>query len=223
MAETGSWNVHVFTVSPTLIRGFTGLTIKGASETSTKTASKQQYLARKAGKPVEVAITVELNAMTGCDVRGEALAFIAEARDGKKNYFYVGSKKLVPCQLMLTEASVEETHIAPGGTWVSARVKLSMKQASKNDGSSSGGSSGKKKTTKKASVKKSTSATKKPTTSTSIVSKVVSAVKATVSAVSSAFQKAQATVKKVVAAAKAASKAKTVTKPAAIKKNGLTK
>lgn len=33
MAEIASWNGHSFTVSPKLIRGFTGLTIKGSSET----------------------------------------------------------------------------------------------------------------------------------------------------------------------------------------------
>lgn len=227
MAETGNWNGHVFTVSPSLIRGFTGLTIKGASETSTKTSSKQQYLARKAGKPVEVSFTVDLHVSLGCNVRSEALAFVTEARDGKKNYFYVGNKKLVPCQLMLVEASIDETQIATDGTWVFARVKLTMKQASKNDGSTSSGSS-KKKTTKKVSVKKSTSTTKK----TSIVSTVVNTVKNVVSTVKNAvsnivksnpFQKAQATIKKVVSAAKAASQKKTVTKPAAIKKNNLLK
>jgi len=225
MAETGNWNGHVFTVSPTLIRGFTGLTVKGASETSTKTSSKQQYLARKAGKPVEVSITVDLHASLGCNVRDEALAFVTEARDGKKNYFYVGNKKLVPCQLMLVEASIDETEIAPNGTWVYARVKLTMKQASKNDGTkSSSSSSSKKKTSKKTSVKKKTSTTKTKTSSiASKVASVVSTVGKVVSSIakSSALKKAQTAIKKIVSAAKAASKSK-VTKPSTTKK-GLTK
>lgn len=208
MAETGSWNGHVFTVLPNLIRGFTGLTIKGASETNTKTSSKQQYLERKAGKPVEVALTVELNAMTGCNVRSEAIAFVNDARDGTKNYFYVNSKKLVPCQLMLTDASVEETQIAPNGTWVSARVKLSMKQASKYDGSasSSSSSSGKKKTAKKTSVKNSTSVT-----ITAAVGAAIGAASSTAKATTST-NKAQTTINQLVSAAKSASKSKTVAK-----------
>lgn len=47
MAEIGSWNGHSFTVSPTLIRGFTGLTIKGSSETEDKTSNSQKYVSRK--------------------------------------------------------------------------------------------------------------------------------------------------------------------------------
>lgn len=51
MAEIASWNGHSFTVSPKLIRGFTGLTIKGSSETEDKTSDGQKYVSRKTAIP----------------------------------------------------------------------------------------------------------------------------------------------------------------------------
>ena len=141
MAEIASWNGHSFTVSPKLIRGFTGLTIKGSSETEDKTSDGQKYVSRKNSNPSEITLTAELNALTGCDVKNEALKFVDEARSGAKNYFYMGGKKLITCQLMLTEASVSETTIAPNGTWISCKVKLTMKQCAKYDGTGSSSSS----------------------------------------------------------------------------------
>ena len=128
MAEIGSWKGHTFTVSPTLIRSFSGLTIKGSSETEDKTGSGQKYVSRKNGNPSEISLTVELNALTGCNVKDEALKFVNQAHNGAKDYFYLGGKKLVACQLMLVEASVTETAIAANGTWTSCKVKLVMKQ-----------------------------------------------------------------------------------------------
>lgn len=153
MAEIGSWNGHSFTVSPTLIRGFTGLTIKGSSETEDKTSNSQKYVSRKNSKPSEITLTVELNAMTGCDVKNEALKFVDEARCGANNYFYLSGKKLISCKLMLTEASISETVIAPNGTWVSCKVKLTMKQCAKYDGTASSSSSSKSTSSKKTSKK----------------------------------------------------------------------
>ena len=97
MAEIASWNGHSFTVSPKLIRGFTGLTIKGSSETEDKTSDGQKYVSRKNSNPSEITLTAELNALTGCDVKNEALKFVDEARSGAKNYFYMGGKKLITC------------------------------------------------------------------------------------------------------------------------------
>lgn len=146
--ETGRWNNHVFTVSPQVIRGFTGLTIKGNSETEDKKSGDQQYAARKTGKPAEVTLTVGLSALTGCRVREEALALVEDARAGAKNYFYVGGKKLMTCQMMLTEANVEQVMIAPDGAWVSAQVQMTLRQCGGNEGGA-GGTSQKKKTKKK--------------------------------------------------------------------------
>ncbi len=141
MAEIGRWSGHKFEVSSTLLRGFTGLSIKGSNETEDMDSGGQGYVSRKKGKPTEVSLTVGLNALTGCDVYSEAIQFVSEARDGQKDYFYVSNKKLVTCQLMLTEASVQEVEIASNGKWMRANVRLTMKQCSKNDGSSGGGSS----------------------------------------------------------------------------------
>lgn len=169
MAEIGKWNRHTFIVSPTLIRSFNGLTLKGSSETGEKTSGSQKYVTRKSGAPLEVSLTVQLNAATGCDVRNEAKQFIADARSGAKDYFYIGGTKLLACKLMLTEASVTETEIAPGGKWVSCSVKLTMKQASK----SSGSSGGKPASGKKSGGSKKVSVRKKKTTTTSKTSNAI--------------------------------------------------
>ena len=218
MAEVGSWNGHAFTVSPNLIRSFTGLTIRGSSETEDKTGDGQKYVARKNSNPAEVSLTAELSALTGCDVQNEALQFVDEARAGAQNYFYLSGKKLIPCQLMLTEASVSETQIAPGGKWISCKVKLTMKQCAKYDGTSSGsggsssasGSSGSKKSSVRTSSTKISSSQKV----TDKVSKDLSASGKTTG--STATGKASGALKSAVAAVQAASKASATTKRASV-------
>ena len=137
----GKWNKHKFVVSAKVIRGFTGLQIKGSSELEDKKKSGQGKVKRKGGNPTEVSLTVNLNAFVGNDVRSEAMKFIKEARAGKKAYFYINSKKLVSCKLMLTEATVKDVEISIGGKWTSANVQLTMKQCNKG-GKGSSGSSG---------------------------------------------------------------------------------
>lgn len=201
MAEIGSWKGHTFTVSPTLIRSFSGLTIKGSSETEDKTGSGQKYVSRKNGNPSEISLTVELNALTGCNVKDEALKFVNQAHNGAKDYFYLGGKKLVACQLMLVEASVTETAIAANGTWTSCKVKLVMKQCAKYDGTGSdggsggggsGGGNGSSGGSKKTSTKK----------STSLVSKVVDTAKKVATAVKTAVKTVASKVSSVVSAVK---------------------
>ena len=92
MAEIASWNGHSFSVSPKLIRSFTGLTIKGSSETEDKTSDGQKYVSRKNSNPSEISLTAELNAFTGCNVQNEALKFVEEAQAGATNYLYMGGK-----------------------------------------------------------------------------------------------------------------------------------
>ena len=142
MAEIGRWNNHVFEVAPNVIRGFGNLTIKGSSETDEKATGGQKYVSRKNGNPAEVGVTAILSALTGCDVRAEALTFVDEARLGAKGYFYIGGKKLMTCPLMLTDAVVSEAVIAINAAWISCEVKLTLKQCGKYDGES-GGSGGK--------------------------------------------------------------------------------
>ena len=227
MAEIGRWGGHKFEMTPEVVRGFTGLTIKASSETQDKTSSSQKYVARKNGNPTEVSLTAHLNAFLGCDVRAEAMAFVSEASAGKKDYFYVGNAKLVTCQLMLTDASVEEVQISGGNIWTRADVKLTMKQCSKNDGSTSGGSSSggsKKASTKTSSAKtttKTTTTAKTTTTkasATTAVKAVVSAIGTVVSKVSSAVSSAKSyitsTVKKVQSVSTTAKKSSATKKAA---------
>lgn len=195
MAEIGRWNGHKFEVSSSLIRSFTGLQIKGSSETEDKEDGSQKYVSRKKGKPVEVSFTIHLNARLGCNVRSEALKFVSEARAGKKDYFYVGNKKLVTCQLMLTDATVKEIGLINKGTWTQADVQVTMKQCSKNDGASGGGSgSGGGGGSKKVSVKKTSTTTTK---STNIVQKIAEGVKNVATKVVNGVKKAVTTVKNV--------------------------
>ena len=142
MAEIGRWHNHKFEVSPSLIRGFTGLQIKGSSETEDKEINQEKFASRKSAKPTEISLSIHLNALLGCDVRNEAMQFIDDAKAGEKGYFYIGNKKLVTCQMMLTEASISETEITNNGTWVAATVQLTLKQASKNDGTTTAVSTG---------------------------------------------------------------------------------
>lgn len=196
MAEIGRWNGHKFEVSSSLIRSFTGLQIKGSSETEDKESGNQKYVSRKNGKPVEVSFTIHLNARFGCDVRSEAMSLVSEAIAGKKDYFYVGNKKLVTCQLMLVDATVREIGLVNSGTWTQADVQVTMKQCSKNDGNSGGGSgsgsgsSGSGKT----SVKKTSTTTTK---STGIVQKIADGIRNVVSSVVNGAKKAVTTVKNV--------------------------
>lgn len=183
MPEVGKWNSHTFVVSPNVIRSFTGLTIKGSSETEDKETGGQKYVSRKSGKPAEISLTVLLSALTGNDVRNEALAFVDEARRGSQGYFYVGGKKLVTCQLMLTDASISETQIASNGVWVGCKVQLTFKQSGKYDGESGGSSSGRGSSGGSSGGSKKSSVKKKTTTSSGILSAVKGAVTGAISAV----------------------------------------
>lgn len=221
MAEIARWNGHKFEVGSGLIRGFTGLSIKGSSETEDKTSDKQKYVSRKNGKPNEITLTAILNAATGCDVKKEAMDFVNEARAGNKDYFYVATKKLCTCQVMLTEATVKEIAMTNKGVWTRAEVTLTLKQCDKN-----GSTSSEKKTTSTTPAKQSVKTTS--TTSSNILTKVADAVKTTVQKVTTAVKtavtaattasnlktaisKAQTAISKITTAAKAATTAKKTT------------
>lgn len=136
--EIARWNGHIFEVSSEVVRGFTGLSITGSTETEDTENGGQKYVSRKNGKPKQITLTAILNAQFGCSVKAEAMAFVDEATASEKDYFYIGGKKLMECSLMLVQADVSEVAIAPGGTWVRADVKLTLKQCSKNDSSANG-------------------------------------------------------------------------------------
>lgn len=166
MATIANWNGHTFEISPSLIRGFTDLSIEGGCETTTKNSSKQKYEERKYGESPTISMKVQLNAQLGVtDVRAEAMEFVHEATEGACAYFYLGTAKLFPAKLILTKASISQIVHLPlsGDTWISCDVQLTFKQGTKNDSSSgsststSGGSSSKK------TSKKTTKTTASPT------------------------------------------------------------
>jgi len=145
MATIASWNGHTFTVSPSLIRGYTGFTMKGSCETTTKNSEKQKYETRKYGESPTFSMTIGLNALTGVtDVFGEAMAWIREATQGACAYFYMGTKKLIPAKAILVSAEISEVVNAPakGDTWVSCDVKVTFKQGTKTDSGAGGGNGG---------------------------------------------------------------------------------
>lgn len=143
MAEIGRWGGQKFEVKSGYVQGFTGLSVKGSSETEDKESGGEKYVSRKNGKPTEIGLTVHLNALTGSkNVRDTAMWFVNNARAGKKDYFYIKNGKLVPCQLMLTEASVKEVKMTNAADWICCDVQLTLKQCTKWDGTTGGGSSG---------------------------------------------------------------------------------
>lgn len=135
MAEIGRWNGLKFEVKSGLVRGFTGLTIKGAVETEDKEKNSIKYVANKARKPTEVSLTVHLDARTGADVRDTAMKLVEKATYGAEDYFYIASKKLVPYKMKLVTADVSEILMTNTGKWICCDVKMSMKQSSLLDGS----------------------------------------------------------------------------------------
>lgn len=189
MAEIGRWYGHVFEVSPQVIMGFTGLQIKSSIATKDRDSNYQEYIAYDNAKATEISLTIHLNAALGVDVRGEAELFLKEAQLGSQDYFYVGEWKLMPCKVMLTEATVKEIGIAHDGTWTSANVSLSLKQSSvrdKEDGtsaaaSSGGGGSGSSSSKKKKSSYSSSTKSSSSSGSSNLFDKVSSAVSGTVS------------------------------------------
>ena len=144
MAEIGRWNGHIFELDSSRVYSFSDLSITASCETEDKESGKQKYASREAANATDISLKIMLSEALGVDVRSEVMSFMEDARSGSKDYFYIGSAKLVPYSLMLTEASASDIDIAAGGSWAYASLQLKMKQAEK-DGStaSSGSSSGK--------------------------------------------------------------------------------
>jgi hypothetical protein len=149
MSTIGKWKKHKFVVSSKKIMSFDNLQIKGGSTIEEKKKNKKPTVKRKSAKPLEISLTVGLNAYVGPNVRKEALVFVKEATNGAKGYFYVGKKKLMTCKLMLTDASVKNIVLSKKGSWVQAEVSLTLKQCTKGKVNVEGGGAGKKKGKKK--------------------------------------------------------------------------
>lgn len=131
--EIARWGERKFVVDPSVVRSFTGLTIKGSVETKDNTTDNQKYFSRKNGNPAEVGLTIVLYAALGVDCRTESIGFVTDAIAGKSDYMYLKNTKLLPCKLMLTNAEVTDTYISPSGQWISCTVKCQFKQCSKFD------------------------------------------------------------------------------------------
>lgn len=202
MAEIGRWSGLKFEVKSGLVRGFTGLTIKGSVETEDKESNSIKYVANKARKPTEVSLTVHLDARLGADVRDTAMNLISKSTYGAEDYFYIANKKLVPYKMKLTEASVNEVQMNSKGVWICCDVKMTMKQSSLPDGSggtaapTSGGKSGGGGGggSQKVSTKTTSTSTNK---TTSIVSTIVNGVKNVATKVVNGVKNAVTTVKNV--------------------------
>ena len=143
----GRWGGHKFIVSQKKIYSFSDLTIKGSIETEDKLNDRTKYTAIKNSKPAEISLQIHLNASLGIDVRKDALLFVKQAQEGRADYFYVGTEKLLDYALMLTDASVKKIEIAHSSVWTSADVQITLKQCDKSDlygtpGSSSSGGGG---------------------------------------------------------------------------------
>ena len=143
MAELARWNEHIFEVSPTVLRSFTNLSVKGSAETEDVTKSKEKYVKYKNNNPIELNLTVNLYAQLGIeDVRAEAMQYVQEASDGAEDFFYVGDQKLVEQMMMLTSAQIDKVVMTNTGVWTQCDVKLNFKASTKEDGEKSGGGSG---------------------------------------------------------------------------------
>lgn len=137
MANYAAWGGHKFKVTPKMIKSFRDMSIKGSCETEDKTAGSQKYVSRKNGKPTEITFVIDLNALTGAkNVYKEAMSYITEADDGKTDYLYLGSSKVLSTKMMLTQAEITEIATVPGkaNKWISCSVKLTLKKGSSKDG-----------------------------------------------------------------------------------------
>lgn len=185
--ETGRWHGQTFSVGAGRIYSFQDLTVKGTSELDTSAKEKPSgYVKRKGANPLEVTFKICLNAFGGYpDVRGTALSWVMWAGWGDKDYFYVGGKKLLPCMLMLTEASIKDVQVNHGNQWTRATVSVTMKQCEKNThdknvawvaslypGSSKSSKSSTKTTAKSSGSKKKTSTKSKVKAGTASIRKI---------------------------------------------------
>ncbi|MDO4620041.1 MAG: hypothetical protein Q4B09_05395 [Lachnospiraceae bacterium] len=142
MGEIGRWCGQKFVISSSVIRGFTGLQIKGSLESESKEEGGQQYVSRKKGKATEIQFTIKFNAYTGCAVRKEALWFVGAARKGNADYLYLGGTKYLPYKLMCTDATIKNVVLSPSGKWESCDVAVTLKQCQKAGGGSGGNGGG---------------------------------------------------------------------------------
>ena len=118
---------------------FEKLKISAGCETESQESGGQGFVTRKKGSPMEVTLTAILHSGLGVDVQKKAMELFDMAKDGKADYFYLGTEKLWPYKLLLKSAASEEITLSPGGKWVQARISLGLSQG---EGCGNGGADG---------------------------------------------------------------------------------
>lgn len=201
MAVIGQWRDFKFEISPSVILGFNDLQIKTTRETDAVDSKSQQYVKTKHFKPLEITLTVHLHAGLGYDVQTKVEAFRGAPLygDGRADYFYIGGKKLLPCKLSVTEATVSRVEINAGGVWTAADVALTFKQAALLDGTQTTQTS-----TGTGGGKKQTVTPTKTTTTKTVASALTTGTKKAVSKAVSTIKQITTTAKKTTATKKAA-------------------
>ena len=137
MATIGKWNGHKFIVNHHEVKSFTNLTVTASCETEDKKADSEKYVARKNAKPIEVGLTVVMDARIadyGGNVQSEALALCDDVYEGKEEYLYMGKSKMFVSKMMGVSAKVSNIQVGTNGEWVHAEIALTLKQSQKKDG-----------------------------------------------------------------------------------------
>lgn len=126
--EVAAWWKYRFIVSPNAIMGFKGLQVKASCELESKDNSQSGVAVRKRANPTEISFDAVFCALTGVSPRSEAHDLLIAARGGYQSHLYVGGKKILSCQFMLTDATLQDVEVTPKGKWVSAKMHLTLKQ-----------------------------------------------------------------------------------------------
>ncbi len=126
--ELARFGDAVFGVAESGAMLFEKLKISAGCETESQESGGQGFVTRKKGSPMEVTLTAILHSGLGLDVQKKAMELFDMAKDGKADYFYLGTEKLWPYKLLLKSAASEEITLSPGGKWVQARISLGLSQ-----------------------------------------------------------------------------------------------
>ena len=130
--EIAAWWKYRFIVSPNAIMGFKGLQVKASCELESKDNSQAGIAVRKRANPTEVSFDAVFCALTGVSPREESHDLLLAAQNGYQSHLYIGGKKIISYQFMLTDATLQDVEVTPKGKWVSAKMHLTMKQCTWN-------------------------------------------------------------------------------------------
>lgn len=129
MAVIAQFGELKFEISSSTALLFEKLKLSAECETEEQTNNSQQYVSAKNGKPVQVSLSIILNAALGIDVKVRATEILNAAQRSTQGYFYAGGAKVFPFKLMMTKADTEEITIDPSGRWVSTKINVTLKQS----------------------------------------------------------------------------------------------